>query len=197
MLFTESTIKVCFSSSSSVVVVVVVADTKLLWCLVWSVYISRLLKLDFKSLHPNLEPIHSLDRCLCTCGIVETDKSEAFALVCGTVNEDLTTDDIAEGEEHLHKFCISEFLRKVIDEQVATVGSAYRAADTRNREARESGLDSSCAGFLWSHSIVVLGVGEGLLDSVWGNSGCLNERRDWSTNVANWSAAGHERVLGN
>ena len=116
--------------------------------LVWPVYISWLLQLDFKSLHPDLEPIHSLNCCLCTCRIVETDESEAFALVCGTVDEDLRTDDIAEGEEHLHKFCISELLRKVVDEQVATVRAAYRAADARNGEARESGLDSGCSGFL-------------------------------------------------
>ena len=53
---------------------------------------------------------------LCTGRVIKTHKSKAFALVGGSVNEDLATDNIAKGEEHLHQLCISKLLRKMINE---------------------------------------------------------------------------------
>jgi len=122
---------------SDLVLLGVLDNNKKSRCLEWSVSISWLLKLNFESLHPNLKPIHSLYGCMSTCWIVETDKSKTFALVCSAVNEDLRTDDIAKGEKHLHKLCISKLLRKVVDEQVATIRSAYGATNARNGEAGE------------------------------------------------------------
>ena len=37
--------------------------------------------------------------------------TETLALVSGTVNEHLGTDDVSERQEHLHQFSVPEFLR--------------------------------------------------------------------------------------
>jgi hypothetical protein len=58
--------------------------------------------LNFKSFHSNLKSIHSLNGGLRTGGVVEADEAKAFALIGGSVNEDLGADDIAKGKEHLH-----------------------------------------------------------------------------------------------
>ena len=68
------------------------------------------LQLYLEPLHPNLKAIHRLNGSLCARLVVKTHEPEAFALVCGAVNEDLAADDIAEGEKHLHQLCVSELL---------------------------------------------------------------------------------------
>jgi hypothetical protein len=70
-----------------------------------------------------LESIHGLNSSLGTGWIIEADKAEAFALVCGSVDEDLGADDIAKGKEHLHQLCVAKFLGKMVDEQIAAFWS--------------------------------------------------------------------------
>ena len=60
--------------------------------------------------------------------VVETDKSEAFALIGGAVYEDLGADDVSEGEKHLHKLGVPELLRQVVDEEVTSLWSTQGAA---------------------------------------------------------------------
>ena len=88
-------------------------------------------QLNLQSLHPNLEPVHSLDCRLGTCRVVEADKSEALALVGRPVDEHLRADDVAKGEEHLHELGVAELLGQVVDEEVAALGAADRAACKR------------------------------------------------------------------
>ena len=49
--------------------------------------------------------------------------TEAFALVCGSVHEDLGGDDRPEGQEHLHELIIAELLRQVVDEEITALRS--------------------------------------------------------------------------
>ena len=81
------------------------------------------LELNFKSLHSNLESVHGCDGSLCTARIIETDKSEALALVCRPVNKDFGADNIPEGEKHLHKLGVSKLLGKMVDEEIAALRS--------------------------------------------------------------------------
>ena len=46
-------------------------------------------QLNLQSLHPDLEPVHCLDRRLGTCRVVKADKPEALALVGRPVDEHL------------------------------------------------------------------------------------------------------------
>ena len=85
-------------------------------------------QLNLQSLHPDLEPVHSLDRRLGTCGVVEADEPEALALVGRPVDEHLRADDVAKGEEHLHELGVAKLLGQVVDEQVAALGATDRAA---------------------------------------------------------------------
>ena len=70
--------------------------------LIWATSVLRPFQLDLKSFHSNLKSIHSLNGGLGTGLIVEADEAKAFALIGGSVNEDLGADDIAKGKEHLH-----------------------------------------------------------------------------------------------
>ena len=70
--------------------------------LIWATRILRPFQLNLKSFHTDLKSIHSLNGGLGTRLIVEANKAEAFALIGGSVNEDLGADDIAKGQEHLH-----------------------------------------------------------------------------------------------
>ena len=90
-----------------------------LGCIFWP------LQLNFKSFHSNLKAIHSLNGGLRTGGVVEADKAEAFALIRGSVNEDLGADNVAKGKEHLHQFSISKLLWKMVDKQV----TSFRTTD--------------------------------------------------------------------
>lgn len=54
--------------------------------------------------------------------------TETFALVSSAVDENFATDDVAEGQEHLHQLRVSELLRQVVDEEVAALGAGDRAA---------------------------------------------------------------------
>lgn len=49
--------------------------------------------------------------------------TKAFTLVGGTVNKDFGRDDVAERQEHLHKFCIPKLLGQVINEEVTAFGT--------------------------------------------------------------------------
>lgn len=90
--------------------------------LVWS-SVFRPFELDFKAFHADLEAIHGLDGRLCCGWVVEADESEALALVGRPINEHFGTDHVPERQKHLHQFRVPEFLRQMIDEQVATVRS--------------------------------------------------------------------------
>ena len=85
-------------------------------------------QLNLQSLHPDLEPIHSLDCRLGACGVVKADEPEALALVGRPVDEHLRADDVAKGEEHLHELGVAKLLGQVVDEEVAALGTADRAA---------------------------------------------------------------------
>ena len=52
--------------------------------------------------------------------------TEALALIGGPIDEHFGTDDVAEGQEHLHQLGIAKLLRQVVDEQVAALGSRNR-----------------------------------------------------------------------
>ena len=54
--------------------------------------------------------------------------TEAFALVGGTIDENLGGYDVAKGDEHLHELTVTKLLRQVVDEQVAAFGSWDRAS---------------------------------------------------------------------
>jgi len=70
-----------------------------------------------------LKPIHGLDGGLSAAGIIKADKSETFALVSGSVNENFGADDVSERQEHLHELSIPKLLRKVIDEEITALGA--------------------------------------------------------------------------
>jgi len=88
---------------------------------VWAVGIFGPFELHFQSFHADLEAIHRLDGGLSAGWVVKTHKSEAFALVGGTVNKHLSRDDIAKGQEHLQHLRVTEFLRQVVDEDVTAL----------------------------------------------------------------------------
>ena len=90
--------------------------------------------MNFKSLHSNLESVHGCDGSLCTARIIETDKSEALALVCRPVNEDFGADNIPEGEKHLHELGIAKLLGKMVDEEIASL-RATEATTCREQSA--------------------------------------------------------------
>ena len=77
-------------------------------------------ELDFESLHTNLESIHGLNSSLGTGWIIKAHKSEAFALICRSVNEDFGADYVSKRQEHLHQLSVSKLLGKVVNEEVAT-----------------------------------------------------------------------------
>lgn len=60
-------------------------------------------------------PVHPVKRFL---GL-----TEALALVCGSVHEDLGRDDVPKGQEHLQDLRVGELLRQVVDEDVAALGT--------------------------------------------------------------------------
>ena len=70
--------------------------------LVWTTSVLGPFQLNLKSFHSNLKSIHSLNSGLGTGLIVEADEAKAFALIGGSVNEDLRADNIAKRKEHLH-----------------------------------------------------------------------------------------------
>lgn len=47
--------------------------------------------------------------------------TEALALVCCPVHEDLRGDDGAKGQKHLHEFIVSKLLWQVVDEQIGAL----------------------------------------------------------------------------
>jgi len=49
-------------------------------------------------------------------------------LVGGSVDEDFGTDDVAKRQKHLHEFRVAKFLRKMVDEEVAALGTRNGAA---------------------------------------------------------------------
>ena len=103
----------------------IVSGRVVVWCLlVRSSIVFWPLELNFKSLHPNLESVHSCDGGLCTSRIIKADKSKALALVGRSVNEDFGADNIPEGKKHLHELSITKLLGKVVDEEIATLRSA-------------------------------------------------------------------------
>ena len=108
------------------------SDQQISLFLIWLRCIFWPLQLNFKSFHTNLEAIHSLNGCLCTGGVIETNKSEALALVGGSVDEDFAADNISKGKEHLHQLCISKLLRQMINEKVASFWSTYGATYKRS-----------------------------------------------------------------
>lgn len=48
--------------------------------------------------------------------------TETLALISSAVNEDFAANNVSKREEHLHQFRVSEFLRQVVDEEVAPLG---------------------------------------------------------------------------
>lgn len=56
------------------------------------------------------------------------ERTEAFALIGGTIDEDLAADHIPKGQKHLHQFSIAKFLGQMVDEQVAPLGAGDGAA---------------------------------------------------------------------
>ena len=108
------------------------SDQQISLFLIWLRCIFWPLQLNFKPFHTNLEAIHSLNGCLCTGGVIETNKSEALALVGGSVDEDFAADNISKGKEHLHQLCISKLLRQMINEKVASFWSTYGATYKRS-----------------------------------------------------------------
>ena len=108
------------------------SDQQISLFLIWLRCIFWPLQLNFKSFHTNLEAIHSLNGCLCTGGVIKTNKSEALALVGGSVDEDFAADNISKGKEHLHQLCISKLLRQMINEKVASFWSTYGATYKRS-----------------------------------------------------------------
>jgi len=96
-----------------------------------------LLQLDFQPFHPDLETVHSLDRCLCRSWIVKADKAETFALISCSVNEHLGADNVAKWKKHLHQLSISKLLGKVVDEEVTAVRTGYGTANTWDRKGWE------------------------------------------------------------
>ena len=85
-------------------------------------------QLNLQSLHPDLEPVHCLDCRLCACRVVKADEPEALALIGRPVDEHLRADHVAKGEEHLHQLGVPKLLGQVVDEEVAALGAADRAA---------------------------------------------------------------------
>ena len=83
---------------------------------------------NLQALHPNLESVHGLDGRLGAGGVVEADEAEALALVGRPVDEHLRADHVAKGEEHLHELGVAKLLGQVVDEEVAALGAADRAA---------------------------------------------------------------------
>lgn len=59
-------------------------------------------------------------------------------MIGGSVDEDFGTDDVPEGKEHLHEFSVAEFLGKMIDEEVATLGAGDGAACKGESTARSA-----------------------------------------------------------
>jgi len=46
--------------------------------------------------------------------------TKALALIGCTVNVDFGADNVAEWQKHLRQFGVAEFLRQMIDEEIAT-----------------------------------------------------------------------------
>ena len=99
------------------------ADSPCSLASVWPTSVFWSFQLYFESFHANLKSIHGLDSSLGTGWIIEADKAKAFALVCGSVNEDLGADDIAKWKEHLHQLCITKLLRKMVNKKIAALWS--------------------------------------------------------------------------
>lgn len=55
--------------------------------------------------------------------------TKTLALVGGSVHKDFGRDNSSKGQECLYKFCITELLRQVIDEEV----TAFRTCRNRGR----------------------------------------------------------------
>ena len=49
--------------------------------------------------------------------------TEALALVGGSVDVDLGTEDVAKRHKHLGELRVAELLRQVVDEEVTTLGT--------------------------------------------------------------------------
>lgn len=53
--------------------------------------------------------------------------TKTFALICGPVNKDFAAYNVSEWQEHLHQLSISKLLWQVVNEEVASFRSRYRA----------------------------------------------------------------------
>jgi len=52
--------------------------------------------------------------------------TEALALISGSVDVDFSADDVSEWKEHLSQFRVSELLRQVVDEEIASLRTNWR-----------------------------------------------------------------------
>jgi len=57
--------------------------------------------------------------CAMTNRLCKWQLTEALALIGCTVNVDFGADDVSERQEHLRQFGVAEFLRQMIDEEIA------------------------------------------------------------------------------
>lgn len=78
--------------------------------LVWPILVFWALQLDFETLHPDLEPVHSLDGRLGARRVVKADESEALALIGRPVYVNLGTYNCSERHEHLCQLGVPELL---------------------------------------------------------------------------------------
>lgn len=91
--------------------------------LVWFGGILRALELNLQPLGADLETVHRLDGRLGRCHVVERHETEALRQVRLLIDEYLRRDDVTERHKRRGQIGVGEFLRQVIDEQIATFRS--------------------------------------------------------------------------